>query len=149
MHTAELRKISLDAERSLTEARDVLLDVDSPVEELSPLAEKLSQWVTTLERAPELADQRARAVSMLGQARRRRDEHDARNAFRDRYRDFQEREDNALFADSQFTGVGSVANVTQIRRFGFQGTGSLRGRRASGRPVATDAAAGVTHATRA
>jgi serine/threonine protein kinase/tetratricopeptide (TPR) repeat protein len=113
-HTAQLHKITQDAELSLTKA-GVLLDVDSPVEDLSRLTESLSWWVTTLEREPELAEERSRAVKLLTQARGRRAEHDARNAFRDHYRDFQERADNALFSDSQFTGLGSVENVRLIR----------------------------------
>ncbi len=106
---AHLNQINDYAERSLTEAHDELLDGGSPVE-------KLSRLVTTLESKPELSDQRLRAANMLEQARRRRDEHDAVETSRDRFREFLTRRNDALFHDAELTGLALFDNVALVRK---------------------------------
>ena len=96
-------------ERELAWARNEMLDGQFPVAELSRLE-------TTLESEPGLAELHHRVSNLLEEARRRRDDRDARQDDRNRYEDFRKRRYDALFQDTQLTGLDRSENVTLIRK---------------------------------
>jgi len=106
---AELAALRGRGESVLTKARNDLIDGRYPIEELSRL-------VTATEREHRLADLHARALDLLGQAGRRRDQKQARETARNRLAEFFRRRDDALFQDTQLTGLDPSANVAAIRK---------------------------------
>ena len=92
----------------LTKARNDLIGGRYPIEELSRL-------VTKTELNHGLADLHSRAVELLEQARYRRDQQLASDAAREFLQQFQRRRDDALFQDTQLTGIDPLANVMAIR----------------------------------
>ena len=63
-----------------------------------------------------LADVHTRALEMFTEARRRADEKLALEADRERLREFFSRRDDALFQDTQLTGLDPLENVAVVRK---------------------------------
>jgi serine/threonine protein kinase/tetratricopeptide (TPR) repeat protein len=105
---AKLSALRSQVDGALTRARNELIGGRFPIDELSRL-------VITTELEHRLADLHAPAVDLLEQARRRRDEHLASEAARDRLRQFLSRRDEALFQDTQLTDLDPRISVTAVR----------------------------------
>ena len=69
-----------------------------------------------LKREPELRDEYNRAVDWIDKVNDRRANQQAKEADRDRYRRFIRLHDDALFEDTQLTGLDSADNLKVIRR---------------------------------
>ncbi len=99
----------VEVETTLAKARDDFMDHRDVVESLSNLETKIRN-------EPRLAELHVRAVSLLEKARWRQGEQQARVEARDRYQEFFRRHDDALFQDTELTGLDPTDNVRAIRK---------------------------------
>jgi eukaryotic-like serine/threonine-protein kinase len=110
LRSAAALRAELDRdELRLTKLRNELIDGRYPIAELS-------QLMARTERDHRLAGVHARALEMFTVAKRRGDEKQARDADRERLREFLRRRDDALFQDAQLTGLDPNENVAVIRK---------------------------------
>jgi eukaryotic-like serine/threonine-protein kinase len=106
---ADYRAARSQYEAGLTRYENDLIDGHYPIQELSRLE-------TSAETDPRLADLHLRAVHLLGKAQRASDERQAQESARDRLREFLRRRDDALFQDTQLTGLDASENVAVVRK---------------------------------
>jgi eukaryotic-like serine/threonine-protein kinase len=100
------------SERVLSNVRDHLLAgslSSDDVDELVRLEEALKS-------SPRLSDQHSRAAQWLEKIKHHRVERQAEEAARDRYRQFIRRHDDALFEDTQLTGLDPAESLKVIRK---------------------------------
>jgi tetratricopeptide (TPR) repeat protein len=97
-----------DVEAALTRDRDLLIDGGDPTEDLY-------RQKTRTESDYRLADLHSRAVEMLEKAQSKSDEKRSGNEARERFRQFQVLRDDALFQDTQITGLDPSENVAVVR----------------------------------
>ncbi len=110
-------KAALDAhvrrnnERTLSTARDDVMHG-----QLEPAEAILYHLGATIELQPQFADQHHQALELLTTAQRLRSEQRSNQAAQDRYHQFLDRRDAALFQDTQFGGLNSTSNLRGIRQ---------------------------------
>ncbi|HEV3166939.1 MAG TPA: protein kinase [Isosphaeraceae bacterium] len=97
-------------EIALTKARDDLLNGREDT------IEKSLGLLYTLKPEPRLADLRSRVNDLLEEARRRRVEHESQAAGRQLFDEFRRRRDDALFHDTQLTGLHLSGNLEAVRK---------------------------------
>lgn len=76
----------------------------------------LNRLVATTESQRQFADQHHQALEVLATIRGLRDEQRSREAAQNRYREFLDQRDAALFRDTQFGGLESTGNLRAIRQ---------------------------------
>ena len=108
-HVERLRQ---GAETVLSMVRDHLLDDSLSSDDMN----ELYRLEASLKSQPRLSDQHSRAVEWIEQVNRRHADHEAKETTRDHYRQFIRRHDDALFEDTQITGLDSADNLRVIRR---------------------------------
>jgi eukaryotic-like serine/threonine-protein kinase len=106
---ADYRAARIRYEAGLTRYENDLIDGHFPIQELSRLE-------TSVEADPRLADLHLRAVHMLRKAQEARDERQSQERATDRLREFLRRRDDALFQDTQLTGLDASENVAVVRK---------------------------------
>jgi eukaryotic-like serine/threonine-protein kinase len=106
---AALKASRSQGEAHLTKAYDDLINGHDPIEELSRLK-------TTTESDYRLADLHSRAVDLLGQAQHRSQQKLSWERAQDRLQQFLILRDDALFQDTQLTGVDPSENVAVVRK---------------------------------
>jgi serine/threonine protein kinase/tetratricopeptide (TPR) repeat protein len=105
---ASYRAVRDRVDSGLTSAENEMIDRIYPIEELSKLE-------TLSEADPRLADLHNRAVELLEKARHGRDQQLSVEEARDRLRAFVRLHDDALFQDTQLTGLDPSENVPGVR----------------------------------
>ena len=106
---ADYRAARSRHETSLTKYENDLIDGHFPIEELSRLK-------TSTEAEHRFADLHTRAADLLGKAQHGLAVKQSREDARDRLHEFLRLRDDALFQDTQLTGLDATENVAVVRR---------------------------------
>ena len=96
-------------EAELTKVDNDMIDGLQPIAELSRLAERTKT-------DPRLADLHDRVMDLFEKAKRTWDQKQARDEDQELLREFRRRRDDALFQDTQLTGLDPTENVAVVRK---------------------------------